>query len=317
MAKSIKQTNPRRRHVDGPVVVQSKSHPGVFAEIVPTAFPYATPRTGTLPPVPQEIRGKSRLIFVDPPYGFGRDYEDGGVGDSLISDREEYRRFTDRLLSFCVATLAPGGALWLMLPPERVAYADEQLSANLGWTRRNWIIWHYRFGQHRYTNFVPSHVHLLYYVRPGGDATWNGDQVLEPSVRLLGGDKRTSTASRLGMRPFMDVWYGRDLGRVQGNNDERWVKAHGATVDHDNQVPETLLFRVIKACSNPGDLVVDPCVGSGTTGVCALAIGRNFHGYEINAKIAASAAKRIARGPARNPFATTYRPPLPGMDVPK
>jgi site-specific DNA-methyltransferase (adenine-specific) len=90
----------------------------------------------------------------------------------------------------------------------------------------------------------------------------------------------------------MDVWYGQFWGRVQGNNKER----RGY---HDNQLPEVYLERVIRACSNEGDLVLDPFLGSGTTGVVALALKRNFIGTEFSEENAKSACERIKIGPYR------------------
>jgi DNA modification methylase len=95
-----------------------------------------------------------------------------------------------------------------------------------------------------------------------------------------------------GLRVPMDVWYGKYWGRVQGNNKER---RHG----HDNQLPEVYLERVIECSSNPGDLVLDPFLGSGTTGVVAHALGRNFIGCEYSKANAKGACERISMGPIR------------------
>jgi site-specific DNA-methyltransferase (adenine-specific) len=91
----------------------------------------------------------------------------------------------------------------------------------------------------------------------------------------------------------MDVWYGKFWGRVQGNSKER----RGY---HDNQLPEVYLARVISATSREGDLVLDPFLGSGTTGVVAHALSRRFIGIEYSEKNAASAADRMRCGPVRD-----------------
>ena len=87
----------------------------------------------------------------------------------------------------------------------------------------------------------------------------------------------------------MDVWYGPGLGRVQGNNKER----RGY---HDNQLPEAYLERVVLACSNEGDLVLDPFIGSGTTAVMARHYGRRFIGTEFSEANANSAFERVKAG---------------------
>ncbi|MEE8459466.1 MAG: site-specific DNA-methyltransferase, partial [Phycisphaerales bacterium] len=62
---------------------------------------------------------------------------------------------------------------------------------------------------------------------------------------------------------------------------------------HHNQIPEVYLERVIRACSNPGDLVLDPFLGSGTTGTVARALGRRSIGIEYSQVNAESAWDRI------------------------
>ncbi len=89
-----------------------------------------------------------------------------------------------------------------------------------------------------------------------------------------------------GMRVPMDVWYGQYWGRIQGNNKERRHQ-------HHNQIPELYLQRIIRACSNPGDLVLDPFLGSGTTCTVARALGRRSIGVEYSPVHAASAWERI------------------------
>lgn len=63
---------------------------------------------------------------------------------------------------------------------------------------------------------------------------------------------------------------------------------------HPTQKPEALLDRIILASSRPGDLVLDPFLGSGTTGAMAAVLGRRFLGVELDPKYARSASKRIA-----------------------
>jgi hypothetical protein len=95
-----------------------------------------------------------------------------------------------------------------------------------------------------------------------------------------------------GLRIPMDVWYGPYWGRIQGNNTER-------RANHDNQLPEVYLERVIRCSSNPGQIVLDPFIGSGTTPVVARALGRHFVGTEFSDANAASAFQRVEAGPIR------------------
>lgn len=99
-----------------------------------------------------------------------------------------------------------------------------------------------------------------------------------------------------GKRVPFDVW-GVDeqyFGRVSGahSNKERRPQ-------HPNQVPEVVVKRALLATTNPGDLVLDPFAGSGTTGAVARALGRRSIGIEISPEYAKSAFERIKEGAVR------------------
>lgn len=123
---------------------------------------------------------------------------------------------------------------------------------------------------------------------PTAGRIWNPNDILELSDRAaIYGDPRTmSKETNKGMRVPMDVWYGKYWGRIQGNNKER-------RANHHNQIPEVYLERVIRAASNPGDLVLDPFCGSGTTSTVARALGRRSITIEYSPVNAKSAWQRI------------------------
>ena len=228
-------------------------------------------------------RGEVDLIFADPPFNWDVAY--GDWDDDL--PREEYEAFTRQWLDGCIEALSPRGSLWVNIPDDSAAEIVLHLKSR-GLTMVNWCIWHFRFGQCRQTAFITSKVHALYFCKDPKARTWNPDEVLELSDRAsVYGDPRTmAKESNKGMRVPMDVWYGKYWGRVQGNNKER---RH----NHQNQIPEVYLERVIRACSNEGDLVLDPFTGSGTTCTVARALERRSIGIEYSPEIAASAWERI------------------------
>ena len=85
------------------------------------------------------------------------------------------------------------------------------------------------------------------------------------------------------------VWY------IPICNGKERIKLNGEKV-HSTQKPEALLYRIVVATSNPGDIVLDPFMGSGTTGAIAKRLGRNFVGIEkedIYIKIANERIKKI------------------------
>jgi DNA modification methylase len=251
------------------------------------------------------------LVFADPPFNWARDYDRHRAGDAWDDKRlaeDEYcdrhdadrplgqaRSFTFQWIDLCIGGLKDSGSMWINIPDDWAAEIVVHCKAR-GLTMVNWCVWHYRFGQNTTSRFINSKVHALYFCRDPDNRTWNPDPVLETSDRrAIYGDARTESKKDgmpPGMRVPMDVWYGPYWGRVQGNNKERRDK-------HDNQLPEAYLHRVIASTSNPGDLVLDPFLGSGTTGVIAHALGRRFIGTEFSPSNAKTACERIERGPVR------------------
>lgn len=241
--------------------------------------------------LPEFRRKEVDLVFADPPFNWNRAYDKWD--DSM--PREDYLKFTREWLDVCVDALKPTGAIWVNIPDDTCAEIVMHLKGR-GLAMVNWCIWHYRFGQNTTDRFINSKVHALYFAKSVANRTWNPREVLEMSDRAaIYADPRTQNKADgmpPGMRVPMDVWYGQFWGRIQGNNAER-------RANHDNQLPEVYLERVIRACSNAGDLVVDPFTGSGTTPVVAHALQRRFIGSEFSVDNARSAFARIKAGPVR------------------
>ncbi len=243
-----------------------------------------------LPRIAEVRSGEVDLVFADPPFNWNRAYDewDDGMKES------DYLKFTYDWLDLCVKGLKPTGSMWVNIPDDWAAEIVVHLKQRK-MHMVNWCIWHYRFGQNRKSAFISSKVHALFFCK-GPQRTWNPEAVLEPSDRATTYfDPRTlnkKDGMPVGMRVPMDVWYGPYWGRIQGNNTERRGK-------HDNQLPEAYLERVIRCSSNEGDLVLDPFLGSGTTGVMAHALKRRFIGTEFSAANAKSAFERMTLGPVR------------------
>ncbi len=243
-----------------------------------------------LPVIPECAAGAVDLIFADPPFNWQVKYDKWKDG----LPRDEYLAFTYRWLDACAASLAPHGALWVNIPDDTAAEIVVHLKS-IGMHMVNWCVWHYRFGQNRMVSFIQSKVHALYFVKDRDSRVWNPEPILEPSDRATTYfDPRTHAKKEgvNGLRVPMDVWYGKHWGRIQGNNTERREK-------HKNQLPEVYLERVIRSCSDEGMLVLDPFLGSGTTGVVARELGRRFIGTEYSRANAKSAFERIKTGAIR------------------
>ncbi len=249
------------------------------------------------------------LAFADPPFNIGYKYD-------VYADRraaEEYLDWTRQWGRALVRTLRPDGTFWLAIGDDFAAELKLIFQRDLGLVCRSWVIWYYTFGVNCKTKFSRSHTHLFHFVRDPKKFTFNVDQIRVPSARqLVYADDRAKEGGRLpddtwilrpqdlpeGFQPDEDTWF---FPRVCGTFKERagW---------HGCQMPEQLLGRIIRACSNPGDLVLDPFGGSGTTLVTAKKLERNFIGFELSESYAAAIQKRLASVSAGDPLAGAADP---------
>lgn len=219
---------------------------------------------------------KARLVFADPPFNIGYEYDK--YNDRR--DHDEYVEWTKRWMTACREVLADDGSFYIAIGAE---YAAEVrlIGRELGLDLRNWIIWHYTFGQSTKQKFARAHTHVFYFVADPKNFVFNDEAIRVPSARqLIYNDKRANPKGKLPD----DVW---SYPRVCGTFKERrgW---------HTCQMPEKLLARIVKASSNPGDLVLDPFAGSGTTLAVAAVLGRHYLGMDISKNYVKLATKRIA-----------------------
>ena len=217
------------------------------------------------------------LIFADPPFNIGYKYD-------VYEDRkkyQEYRDWTKQWMEVCATkALKPTGSFWIAIGDD---YAAEVrvIGRELGLHLRNWVIWHYTFGQNTKKKFARSHTHLFYFVADPKSFTFNDMAVRIPSARQTTyADKR---ANPIGKVPD-DVW---SFSRLCGTFNERvrW---------HPCQMPERVLERIIRASSAPGDLVLDPFSGSGTTCAAAARLGRHYLGIDVSSDYVEHSRRRVA-----------------------
>ncbi|MBN2583835.1 MAG: site-specific DNA-methyltransferase [Planctomycetes bacterium] len=222
--------------------------------------------------------GSVNLVFADPPYNIGYKYH--GYNDRLPYDR--YVKWSRDWIAACTRVLADDGSIYIAIGDE---YAAEvrMILKDLGLHLRNWIVWHYTFGQNCTRRFNRSHAHVFYACKDEARAIFNAD---DPHLRIK--SKRLTTyndkrANPKGKLPD-DTW---TFSRVCGTFKERcgW---------HPCQMPEALLERVIRASSRPGDLVLDPFAGSGTTCVVAKRLGRHYVGMDISEQYVVKSRQRLA-----------------------
>ncbi|MGA1979545.1 MAG: DNA methyltransferase [Sedimentisphaerales bacterium] len=218
------------------------------------------------------------LIFADPPFNIGYKYDK--YYDKVKS--KNYIAWTKEWITVCKKVLKPNGSFYIAIGDEYAANA-KVIADELGLFMRNWIIWHYTFGQQTKNKFARAHTHIFYFVNDKKNFTFNDYAARVPSDRqLIYDDKR---ANPKGKMPD-DVWG--EFSRVCGTFKERagW---------HPCQMPENLLKRIIAVSSAPGDCVLDPFSGSGTTLAAAKQSGRNYVGVEISKKYVENAKERLAQ----------------------
>lgn len=232
--------------------------------------------------------GKFDLVFSDPPFNIGQSYS--GYSDNLPD--VDFRLWLD----LCVGVFwkATRGVLALH-GPDKLAELYLPSCRKRKMSRISWINWHYRFGQCGRTTWIDARAHCLIYGRHG--YTWNPESVLVESDRSSKySDKRIHETENGGQRLPGTVWGipsdGPYWGRVQGNNKER-------RGDHPNQLPEVYLERLILAYTNPGDRILDPFGGSGTTSVVADALGRDCVTIDISESSCESIRSRVESGAVR------------------
>jgi site-specific DNA-methyltransferase (adenine-specific) len=238
--------------------------------------------------------GSIDLVFADPPFNIGYDYD-------VYDDRQaaaDYLTWSRRWGDAVARVLKPNGTFWLAIGDEFAAELKMMFQRDLGFACRSWVIWYYTFGVNCTKKFSRSHAHLFHFVRNAKRFTFNAAAIKVPSARqLVYADIRAKDGGRLpddtwilrpqdlpdGFGASEDTWY---VPRVCGTFKERagW---------HGCQMPEQLLGRIIRVSSNSGDVVLDPFAGSGTTLVVAKKLGRRWLGFELSPNYAAQVQARI------------------------
>lgn len=235
-----------------------------------------------------EYEGCINLIYADPPFFTNRKYparigrgEDSRKPDEWRltegyrdhwPDLDAYIDFLYQRLALMYRLLAPNGTLYLHLDWHADSYARLLLDELFGAENMlNEIIWAYHGPSPIRRAFNRKHDTILVYVK-GKNYTFNADAVREPY--------NPNTVKTFGASPKAGFGKVPDLER--GKVPEDWwyfpvvARLHNERTGYPTQKPKALLERIIKASSNPGDLVADFFCGSGTTPLVATALERRF-----------------------------------------
>lgn len=222
------------------------------------------------------------LIFADPPYFLqlrGELYRTNQTKVDAVTDEwdkfqgfDEYDEFTYNWLKECRRVLKKDGTIWVIGSYHNI-FRVGKIMQDLGYWILNDIIWvkSNPMPNFKGTRFNNAHETLIWAAK-SEDAKYTFHY---KALKTYNDEKQ-----------MRSDWY---LPICNGN--ER-IKVNGKKA-HSTQKPEELLFRIILSTSNAGDIVLDPFMGSGTTGAVAKMLHRNFIGFEKEEEYVRIAADRI------------------------
>ena len=212
------------------------------------------------------------LIIADPPYNLGKEY--GNSSDSRNFD--EYLDFTRKWTTETKRVLKSNGTIYVFVGFRMISYVYQILEKELGMNFVNWICWHYTQGIGKTRGFSPRHDDILMFSKTK-TYTFNLDSVRVPQKYYR------SINNMRGANPG-DVW---EFSHVHYCNDNRQ--------SHPTQKPEGLIERMVLVSSNPGESVLDPFSGSGTTLRVCQQTERKCVGIEINPEFVEMTKQRLSK----------------------
>lgn len=260
----------------------------------------------------KDYRGKVNLIYIDPPFDSKAEYkkkielrgktteiknytnfEEKQYGDIWTND--EYLQFMYERLILCRELLADDGSIYLHCDWHKSHYLRLIIDELFGYSNFiNEIAWCYTGPTNQKRNFPRKHDTILA-VGKSNNHFFNPDAIRIDFKKSNKSGGKTSLAGRKSDEEMeaLDA-----LGKIP---EDWWVdiadlgKVHSQDLGYPTQKPEALLERIIKASSNPGDLVFDCFMGSGTTQAVAMKLGRRFIGADINLGAIQTTTKRLLK----------------------
>lgn len=254
-----------------------------------------------------------KLIVTSPPYNLGKEYEDRLTLKTYLEQQGQ-------VITECVRALHPNGSIcWQVgnyvndgeiIPLDIKLYP---IFEALGLHMRNRIIWHFGHGLHASRRFSGRYEVILWLTK-SDQYTFNLDAVRVPQKypekKHFKGPKRGELSGNpLGKNPS-DIW---EIPNVKSNHVEKTV--------HPCQFPVELIERLVLSMTDPGDWVLDPFMGTGTTAIAALMHGRKAIGAEILPKYIEITKERIRLAEAgklriRPMERSVYNPDAPVKNLP-
>lgn len=220
-----------------------------------------------------KIDNKSvNLAIIDPPYNLNK-----ACWDTFKSEKEFFN-FTIHWIDVLISKLKENGSLYIFNTPYNSAFILSYL-IDRGLIFQNWLTWDKRDGlggaKRKYSNGQET---ILFFTK-NNEHVFNYDDIRLPYESV----DRITHAKEKGILKNGKRWFPNPKGRLCGEvwhiaSERHKNKINGKTpkMPHITPKPLELVERIIKASSNPGDLILDCFVGSGTTAVAAKKLRRNY-----------------------------------------
>ena len=228
--------------------------------------------------------GSVRLVVTSPPYNIGKPY--GKYRDRIALN--DWQALLQKVTREVCRVLTPDGAFFLNLSP--VPLGDEkeivplpllgyQIFKENGLYLRNMITWTFHNMQNCTNRLSGRYENILWGVKDIRNYVFHLEEVRVPY--LTKGDKRLAEG---GGRNPTDVWY---FDRVNNMTKKK------LNLTHPTVYPLPMIVRIIKMATDPGDTVLDPFAGSGTTLVAAKIMGRRSIGFELDGSYREECLRRL------------------------
>ncbi len=225
------------------------------------------------------------LTITSPPYNIGKEYE-------VRLPLQDYLTWCQGWMEEIYRVTKPDGAFWLNLGYLEVPDKGRAVPISyLLWDKCRFfmlqeVVWHYGAGVASKRAFSPRNEKWIWYVKDPSKYTFNLDAVRDRNVKYPNQKKNGKLkCNPLGKNPG-DVWV---IPKVTSGSGRASVER----TSHPAQFPLAVIQRIMIACSRPGELVMDPFVGSGTTMVAATLLSRRGLGFELNPAYCDLARKRL------------------------
>jgi site-specific DNA-methyltransferase (adenine-specific) len=228
------------------------------------------------------------LIFADPPYNIKKAEWD------TFESQQAYLKWSLKWIKEAARVLKPQGTLYICGFSEILA--DLKLPASRFFAGCRWIVWHYKNKANLGSDWGRSHESILHF-RKSREFVFNIDdiRVSYGAHTLKYPEHPQAETSQYGNKGKEYLWQPHPNGAKPKDVIEVPTTCNGMNekTPHPTQKPEELVRKFVLASSNPGDLVIDPFLGSGTTAVVAEQLKRNWKACDCTPEYCQWAAQRI------------------------